>query len=135
MATIKQIFLNLPVKDLNRSVEFFTKAGFTFDKNFTNESGTCMIIGENIYAMLLEEKYFESFIAKPIARNSAEAIMALEVGSRQEVDDFINSAIAAGGKAYKEPEDHGWMYGRNFEDPDGHLWEAFYMDMAAMPKE
>lgn len=137
MPTVKQIFVNLPVKDLKKSIAFFTEVGFEFDPNFTDDNATCMIIGENIYAMLLTEPFFSSFISKPVADASkgAEAIMALAVDSRQEVNDFIDKALAAGGKKYKELQDHGWMYSRNFEDLDGHLWEAFFMDMSAMPQQ
>ena len=135
MAT--QIFVNLPVKDLNRTVEFFTKLGFTFNPDFTDENATCMIIGENIFAMLLTEKYFSTFTKKPLAdaKTSTEVINAFSLGSRQEVDNITEKAIAAGGKQYKEAEDHGWMYGRNFEDLDGHQWEFFFMDMSAMPQQ
>lgn len=137
MTTIKQIFVNLPVKDLDRSVEFFTKMGFTFNPDFTDENATSMIIGENIFAMLLKEKFFSTFTKKPLAdaKTTTEVINAFSVGSRQEVDDIIEKALAAGGKQYKEAEDHGWMYGRNFEDLDGHQWEFFFMDMAAMPQQ
>jgi len=137
MTTVKQIFVNLPVKDLNKSIEFFTKLGFTFNPQFTDENATCMIIGENIFAMLLVEKYFSTFTNKeiPDARKFTEVIQALAVDSRQEVDDIIAKAEAAGGKQYKEPIDYGWMYNRNFEDLDGHQWEFFYMDANAMPQE
>lgn len=137
MTTVNQIFVNLPVKDLNKSVEFFTKVGFTFNPQFTDENATCMIIGENIFAMLLVEPYFSSFITKPIAEahKVCEVINAFSVGSREEVDAIADRAIAAGGRNYKEPEDHGWMYGRSFEDPDGHLWEFSYMDMNNLPQE
>lgn len=136
MTAIKQIFVNLPVKDLNKSIEFFTKLGFTFNPDFTDENATSMIISENIFAMLLTEKYFGTFTKKPLAdaKATTEVINAFSVGSRQEVDDIVEKAIAAGGKQYKDAEDHGWMYGRNFEDLDGHQWEFFFMDMDAMPK-
>ncbi len=137
MAVIKQIFVNLPVKDLKRSVDFFTKVGFTFNPQFTDDNATSMIIGENIFAMLLVEDYFRTFTNKPLAdaKNSTEVINAFSMNSRQEVDDIITKAIEAGGKQYKDNQDYGWMYGRNFEDLDGHQWEFFYMDESAMPKE
>lgn len=137
MTKINQIFINLPVKDLNKSIEFFTKMGFTFNAQFTDENATCMIIGENMYAMLLTEKYFSTFITKPIAdaKKATEVITALSVSSRDEVESIIEKAFAAGGKQYKDPIDYGWMYNRNFEDLDGHQWEIFYMDMSAMPTE
>ena len=137
MATIKQIFVNLPVKDLNRSVEFFTKVGFTFDPKFTDHNATCMKIGENIFAMLLVEKFFSTFINKSIAdtTKTTEVIQAFSMDSKQEVDDIVAKAIEAGGRQYKEPQDFGWMYSLNFEDLDGHHWEFFYMDESAMPTE
>ncbi|MDV6169701.1 VOC family protein [Flavobacterium sp. DG1-102-2] len=137
MTAIKQIFVNLPVKNLDTTVKFFTKLGFTFNPDFTDENATCMIIGENIFAMLLKENFFSTFTKKPLAdaKTTTEVINAFSLGSRQEVDDMIEKAIAAGAKQYKETEDHGWMYGRNFEDPDGHQWEFFFMDMNAIPKE
>jgi len=136
MATVKQIFVNLPVKDLERSIDFFSKVGFTFEQNFTDENATCMVIGENIFAMLLTEKFFGTFSDKAIidAKSNTEVITALSVGSRAEVDELADNALNAGGKQYKEAQDHGWMYSRNFEDPDGHQWEFFYMDMSAMPQ-
>ncbi|KGO80865.1 extradiol dioxygenase [Flavobacterium beibuense F44-8] len=137
MTKINQIFINLPVKDLNKSIEFFTKMGFTFNAQFTDENATCMIIGENMFAMLLTEKYFSTFITKPVAdaKKATEVITALAVNSRDEVESIIEKAFAAGGKQYKDPIDYGWMYNRNFEDLDGHQWEIFYMDMSAMPNE
>ena len=133
----KQIFVNLPVKDLNKTIEFFTKLGFKFNPQFTDENATCMIIGENIFAMLLVEKFFKSFIKKEIAdaKKSTEVLLALHVDSRKEVDEMMTKAIKAGGKEPREPQDHGWMYGRSFEDINGHIWEVFHMDMGKMPIE
>lgn len=130
-----KIFVNLPVKDLNKSVEFFTWLGFTFDPRFTDQKGTCMIVGEDIYVMMLVEEYFKSFTHKtiPDTTKSSEAILALSVDSREQVDLMMDSVIKAGGKVSREVQDHGWMYGRDFQDLDGHLWEVFFMDMSAMP--
>lgn len=126
----RQIFVNLPVKNLEKSIDFFTRLGFTFNPKFTDQNATCMIIGENIFAMLLVKKFFKTFISKEISdsRKSAEVILAITVESREEVDEIVNKALAAGGKKSKEPEDNGWMYGWGFQDPDGHLWEVFYME-------
>ncbi len=133
----KQIFVNLPVQDLKKSVEFFTKVGFEFDANFTDESATCMIIGENIYAMLLVEERFQSFISKRIsnAADTTEVIVALSVDSREQVDVIVQAALDAGGKPSNEPQDHGFMYGWSFQDLDDHLWEVSYMDLSAFPSE
>ena len=132
MAT--KIFVNLPVKDLNRSVEFFTKLGFKFNPQFTDENATCMIVGEDIFVMLLVEKFFKTFTKKEIsdATKSTEVIVASSADSRETVDEMINKVIEAGGIEPKEPQDHGWMYGRSFQDIDGHLWEIFYMDSSAV---
>ena len=131
-----KIFVNLPVKDLNKSVEFFTWLGFTFDPRFTDQNGTCMIVGEDIYVMLLVEEYFKSFTHKtiPDTTKSSEAILALSVDSREQVDQMMDSAIKAGGKESREKQDYSWMYGRGFQDLDGHLWEVFFIDVNAMPQ-
>ena len=132
MAT--KIFVNLPVKDLNRSVEFFTKLGFKFNPQFTDENATCMIVGEDIFVMLLVEKFFKTFIKKEIsdATKSSEVIIALSADDREAVDEMISKVTEAGGIEPKEPQDHGWMYGRSFQDIDGHLWEIFYMDSSTV---
>ena len=134
---VKQIFVNLPVKDLKKTINFFAKLGFKFNPKFTDENATCMIVGENIFAMLLVEKFFKTFIKKEIcdAKKSTGAILALSVESRKKVDEMIKKVIAAGGKETRKAEDHGWMYGRAFEDINGHLWEVFYMNEGKMPEE
>jgi hypothetical protein len=131
-----KIFVNLPIKDLNKSVTFFTKLGFSFDPQFTDENATCMIIGEDIFIMLLVEKFFKSFTKKDVCDTSknTEAIVALSVESREKVDQMIEKAIEAGGSEPREKQDHGWMYGRSFEDTDGHLWEVFFMEESAIKK-
>jgi uncharacterized protein len=128
MAT--KMFVNLPVKDLNRTVEFFTKLGFTFNPQFTDENATCMIIGEGIYVMLLVERFFKTFTKKEICdvTKDAEVIVALSTESREKVDQMMNRVLEAGGKESREPQDHGWMYGRSFQDIDGHLWEIIHME-------
>ena len=128
MAT--QIFVNLPVKDLNKSVEFFTKLGFTFNPQFTDENATCMIVGENNFVMLLVEKFFKTFTKKEIAdaTKTTEAIIALSMDTRERVDEIGDKALAAGGKESNETQDHGFMYTRSFQDLDGHIWEFFHMN-------
>ena len=131
----KQIFVNLPVKDLNKSVAFFTSLGFSFNPQFTDEKATCMIIGENIFAMLLVEPFFKTFTKKGIsdAHKSTEVLIALDASSRDEVKSMVAKAIAAGGTQYMDPQDHGWMYQHSFADLDGHQWEILYMDESALP--
>ena len=126
----KQIFVNLPVKDLQRSVEFFTALGFSFNPKFTDENATCMIVDDNIFVMLLVEKYFKTFINKPVAdaTTSAEVLVCLSCDSRAEVETLVGKALQAGGKTPMPAKDYGFMYQHGFEDPDGHLWELAYMD-------
>ena len=131
-----KIFLNLPVKDLNKSISFFTQLGFSFDPKFTNEKGTCLIIGENIFAMLLLEEFFKTFTQKEICNTitSTEMIAAISVESRDKVDEIITAVVKAGGKQHNETKDYGWMYQRDFFDLDGHHWEIFYMDESQVPE-
>lgn len=125
-----KIFVNLPVKDLEKSKAFFGKLGFSFNPQFTNEVAGCMVISEDIYAMLLTEPMFKSFTPKEIcdSTKSAEVLIALSLDSRTAVDDMVKKAVAAGGAIYNEPQDHGFMYAHSFQDLDGHNWEWFYMD-------
>ncbi|RYF72437.1 MAG: glyoxalase/bleomycin resistance/extradiol dioxygenase family protein [Cytophagaceae bacterium] len=128
MAT--KIFVNLPIKELKRSVEFFTKLGYQFNAQFTNETTTSMIISDDIYVMLLEEAVFRSFTKKAIADASqtTEMIIALSADSREAVDELVRKAVDAGATTPTPPQDHGYMYGHGFQDLDGHLWEVFYME-------
>ena len=132
---IQQIFINLPVKDLDKSIAFFTKLGFTFNPKFTDQNATCMIIGKNIYAMLLVEKFFSTFTTKHIsdAHKNAEVINSMQLESKEKVDELMNKALKAGAKEPRPAQDLGWMYQRGFEDLDGHLWEVFFMDETKMP--
>jgi uncharacterized protein len=131
-----QIFVNLPVKDLNKSVEFFTKIGYKFNPKFTDENATCMIVSENIFVMLLVEKFFKTFTPKEICdtSKSAEVLVALSFDSRAEVDAMVSKAIVAGGSTYKEPLDMGFMYQHGFQDLDGHIWEIFFMEESEVEK-
>jgi predicted lactoylglutathione lyase len=125
-----KIFVNLPVKNLNRSIEFFTKLGFRFNQQFTDETATSMIVTDDNFVMLLTEEKFKTFTPKEIcdARKFTEVLVALSYDSRAEVDDLVREAVAAGGSTYNEPQDHGFMYSHGFQDLDGHIWEVFYMD-------
>jgi predicted lactoylglutathione lyase len=131
-----KIFVNLPVKDLKQSVEFFSKLGYTFNAQFTDENATCMVISEDIYVMLLVGSFFETFTPKKIvdAKTSTEVLIALSQDSREAVDRIVESALAAGGRRYTEPKDHGFMYQWGFEDLDGHIWEHLWMDPAHVQK-
>lgn len=130
MAT--QLFVNLPVKDLNKSIAFFTALGYSFDPQFTDENATCMVIAENIYAMLLVEPFFKSFLPKDTniadSKKTIEVLNCLMLDSREGVDDLVRKAVAAGGTLYKEPQDYGFMYSHGYQDLDGHIWEVGWMD-------
>lgn len=133
----KQIFVNLPVKDLNKSMTFFKQLGFSFNMQFTDDKAACLVIGENIFAMLLTEAMFQTFTKKDIsdAKKSTEVLIAIDVESKTDVDNMVKKALAAGGKTYMEAQDHGWMYQHSFEDLDGHQWEVFYGDLSKLPKK
>lgn len=129
-----KIFVNLPVQSLKRSTEFFGKLGYTFNAKFTDENATCMVIGEDIYAMLLVKDFFKGFIGKKEIADSTrttEVLISLSLNSRAEVDEYLKKVLAAGGTETKEPTDHGFMYQRSFADLDGHQWEIFWMDPKA----
>jgi len=131
------IFVNLPVKDLNRSVEFFTKIGYTFNPNFTDEKATCMIIEEpSIFVMLLTQPFFKSFMTEEVCDTSKfiETFVCLSCESRDQVDEIVRKAREAGATTPNPAQDHGWMYGHGFKDLDGHYWEFSYMDSDNVPQ-
>ena len=129
-----KIFVNLPVKDLNKSIEFFTKLGYTFNPQFTDDTATCMIISDDIFAMLLTHDKFKTFTPKEIcdATKSTEVLVCLSCESREQVDELVRKAVAAGGTTYNKPQDHGFMYGHGYQDLDGHIWELMWMDPGAI---
>jgi predicted lactoylglutathione lyase len=135
MAT--QIFVNLPIKNMERSQAFFKALGYSFNPQFTNEQGACMVISDTIYVMLLVEPFFQTFTGKAIAdaKKTTEVLVCLSCESRAAVDDMVRKAKAAGGTVPRQPQDHGFMYGHGFEDLDGHIWEVMYMDPAAVPPQ
>jgi uncharacterized protein len=128
-----QIFVNLPVKNLQQSIEFFTRLGFNFNPQFTDETATCMIVSENIFVMLLTHEKFKTFTPNAIcdATQSTEVLVCLSAESRAKIDEMVRQAVASGGTTYKEPQDHGFMYGHGFQDLDGHIWELVYMEPSA----
>lgn len=131
----RKMFVNLPVKDLNRSMEFFRQLGFEFNLQFTDETAACMVISEENYAMLLTHPKFQEFIPSTIsdATKQTEVLVALSCESREEVGELVQKALAAGGATFSAPRDYGFMLQHAFQDLDGHIWEVFYMDMTAMP--
>lgn len=131
-----QIFINIPVTKLNNSVKFFSKLGFKFNKQFTNKTAACMIISENIFAMLVIKKRFKTFTKKKVAPSSVtEAILAISMPSKKSVDELTRKAFAAGAKKANKPYDIGFMYGTSFFDIDGHMWELFWMDPKFVKKQ
>lgn len=131
MAT--KIFVNLPVKDLNKSVAFFTKLGYTFNPQFTDDTATCMIVSDDIFVMLLTHPKFAAFTPKPIsdATKATEVLVCLSVESRAKVDEMVRNAVGAGGSTHSQPQDHGFMYGHGYTDLDGHIWELVYLQPEA----
>ncbi|MBO9596925.1 MAG: glyoxalase/bleomycin resistance/extradiol dioxygenase family protein [Cohnella sp.] len=128
-----QTYINLPVKDINRTKEFFGSIGFEFNAQFSDENSACLVVNDNTFVQMLTESYFNTYVSKPIADLAAHSagIIALSANSRKHADELAEKAYAAGGKPYKDTQDHGFMYVRNFEDPNGHLWEICYFDMSA----
>lgn len=125
----RQIFVNLPVKDLERSKAFFGALGFSFNPQYTDAKAACMVVSDTIYVMLLTEPFFQGFTHKPVADANAvtEVLVCLSCDSRAELDGLVAKAVAAGGKAPRELRDHGFMVQHGFEDPDGHIWELVHI--------
>ena len=132
-----KIFVNLPVKNLAKTVEFFTQLGFCFNQQFTDETATCMVVTDDIFVMLLTEAKFKTFTPKEICDTAkySEVLVCLALESRAKVEEMVRQAVAAGGATYNEPQDHGFMYGHGFQDLDGHIWELIYMDPGAIKKD
>jgi predicted lactoylglutathione lyase len=132
----RKLFVNLAVKNLDTSVDFFTKLGFAFDPRFTDEQATCMIVSDEAFVMLLVRNRFQDFTEKEIADSTThtEAILALSAESREQVDELANRALEIGGAPASDPIDQGFMYSRSFQDPDGHIWELVWMDPAALER-
>lgn len=131
----QQIFVNLPVADLPRSKAFFAALGFEFNPQFTNEQAASMVVADNIFVMLLVKPFFATFTDRPVAdaTQSTEVLVCLSCDSRGRVDELVAKAVAAGGRALRAAQDHGFMYGHGFEDPDGHIWELVHM--SGMPPQ
>lgn len=128
----KQIYLNLAVKDLKKSMDFFKALGYRFNAEYTNDDGACMVVESNICVMLLREDFFRTFTDRQLCdlRTHVEALTALTEDSREAVDRQVARAVAAGGRALGEPKDYGFMYSHSFEDLDGHIWELLHMSAA-----
>jgi len=133
----RQLFVNLPVRNLDKTVEFFTALGFSFNPDFTDENATCMIVNDGAYVMLLVESYFKTFTSKSVAATAgtAEVIMSFSLESREAVDEVIRTALTSGGTASEEALDYGFRYTLSFQGPLGHLCEVFWMDPAGPPMD
>jgi predicted lactoylglutathione lyase len=133
MAT--KVFINLPVKNLDKSMDFFKNLGFSFNPQFTDDKAACMVVSDSIFVMLLIESYFQTFTRKAVsdATKTTEVLIALDATSRDEVKELVTKAQSLGAVIYAEPQDHGWMYQHSFADLDGHQWELAYMDMSQLP--
>jgi predicted lactoylglutathione lyase len=134
MAT--QIFINLPVADLQKSIDFYKKLDFTLNPQFTDSTAACMVLSDTIFVMLLTKPKFKDFTPKEIAdaRMVTEVILCLSCESRERVNELADRAVSSGGRKFLEPKDYGFMLQHSFEDPDGHVWELVHMDPAAIQK-
>lgn len=135
MTTVKSIYVNLPVKDLAQTKAFWTKLGFSFNAQFSDDKALCLILNDGlIYSMLITHEFFSTFTNRAIADGSStQVLMAIEVDSKAQVDEIVQQALANGGSRYRESADHGWMYYDSFADPDGHQWEVLFTDPTKMP--
>ncbi|MEX2015070.1 MAG: VOC family protein [Candidatus Hydrogenedentales bacterium] len=130
----RQIFVNLPVRNLQRARGFFHELGFSFNEQFSDEKAACMVVADDSYVMLLHEDYFKGFLPNPVsdAKKSTEVLLALSCESRDEVDALTRKAVDLGGNTYNKPQDHGFMYQHGFQDLDGHVWELMSMAPAGV---
>jgi len=134
MNKIQSIYVNLPIEDVTVTRNFWTKLGFAFNEQFSDEKALCLVLNEgSMYAMLLTKAFFSTFTNRPIGNsNTTQVILAVAVESREKVDAIVQLALANGGTRYKEATDHGWMYYDSFADIDGHQWEIMYTDMSKL---
>lgn len=134
---INQIYVNLPIKDVQKTREFWTKLGFSINEQFSDEKAICVIMkADHIYTMFLTEEFFQTFTDRPVAKGeTTQTLIAIGVNSREEVDQMVKIAIDNGGSTYSEPQDHGWMYQSAFSDLNGHQWEVMFADASQIPAE
>ncbi|MBX2977270.1 MAG: glyoxalase/bleomycin resistance/extradiol dioxygenase family protein [Ignavibacteriaceae bacterium] len=132
---VKSIFVNLPINDVNKTREFWSKLGFSFNEQFSDDKALCLILNDGlIYSMLIKEEFFATFTNRPISdRSTTQVLTAIEVESREKVDELIKLALDNGGTRYRENTDHGWMYYDTFADIDGNQWEIMFIDKSQLP--
>lgn len=135
MSKVKSIYVNLPVKDLAVTRNFWTKLGFSFNEQFSDDKAICLVLKEEaIYCMLLKHEFFSTFTNRSIADGtSTQVLLAVDVESKEKVDEIVKTALENGGSRYRESADHGWMYYDSFADPDGHQWEILFSDLSKIP--
>lgn len=134
---IRSIFVNLPIRDVKRTREFWSKMGFGFNEQFSDEKAVCLILKENeIYCMLITHEFFKTFTNREIANEkTTQVLLAIDVESKEKVDELVSIALSNGATRYRESEDHGWMYYDTFADPDGHQWEILHADPTKIPQQ
>lgn len=134
---INQIYVNLPIKDVQKTRDFWTKLGFAINEQFSDDKAICVVMKEDyIYTMFLKEEFFQTFTNRPFAKgDTTQVLLAIGVDSREEVDWMVKTALENGGSTYSEPMDHGWMYQSAFADIDGHQWEVMHADVSQIPTE
>ncbi|MDC8099618.1 VOC family protein [Chryseobacterium rhizosphaerae] len=134
---VNQIYVNLPVKDIQKTKEFWTTLGFEINEQFSDDKAVCVAMkDDNIYVMFLKEDYFQTFTNKPVAKeNTSQVLVAVGLSSREEVDQVVNTALQNGCSQHEEPQDYGWMYQNSFWDLDGHGWNITYADISQMPTQ
>lgn len=133
---VSQTYVNLPVKEVQKTREFWSKLGFAINESFSDDKAVCVIIKEDMYLMFLKDDYFRTFSNKPVPKGgTSEVLLAFGLNSREEVDRIVSIALENGATQHEEPQDYGWMYQNSFWDPDGHGWNMTYADMSQMPSE
>ncbi|MCY1662221.1 MULTISPECIES: VOC family protein [unclassified Chryseobacterium] len=133
---INQIYVNLPVKDVQKTKEFWTNLGFATNEEMSNDKSVCVVMNENIYVMFLTEESFQTFSERPLPNgDTTQVLVAISLETREEVDQVVNAAVANGATQHEEPQDYGWMYHNSFWDINGHGWNVMFADPSQMPKE
>ena len=133
---INQIYVNLPVKDVQKTREFWTKLGFPTNDEMSNDQSVCIVMNDNTYVMFLTEEFFQTFSERPVPKgDTTQVLVAISLDTREQVDHMVNTAVANGATQHEEPQDYGWMYHNSFWDINGHGWNVMFADPSQMPKE
>ncbi|MDO3424341.1 VOC family protein [Chryseobacterium sp. APV1] len=133
---INQIYVNLPVKDVQKTKEFWTKLGFPTNDEMSNDQSVCVVMNDNTYVMFLTEEFFQTFLERPVPKgDTTQVLVAISLDTREQVDQMVNTAVANGATQHEEPQDYGWMYHNSFWDINGHGWNVMFADPSQMPKE